>query len=84
MEENERKNAQNKVARKFNIIVTVTKVFGYFIAVLTMIITTSVTSNFGTGFLYGVSIAIATWLSTLLFEAIAEGLNLLQDINNRI
>ena len=37
-----------------------------------------------TGFLSGIAIAITTWFSTLLFEAIAEGLNLLQDIKNKL
>ena len=36
------------------------------------------------GIIAGIVIAVAVWLSTLFLEAIAEGLNLLQDIKNKL
>ena len=39
--------------------------------------------NFWIGLVFGLLIAVMTWLSTLLFEAIAEIINLLQDIKNK-
>ena len=36
------------------------------------------------GILSGLVLVALTWLSTLIFEAIAEGLNLLQDIKNKL
>jgi hypothetical protein len=59
------------------------KFIGYVGAVISAIILIG-NGEFGVGILAGLVIAIVTWFSTLLFEAIAEGLNLLQDIKNKL
>lgn len=76
-------NCSNSVADKFLLVVLIVKFIGYIGAVITAIIF-MVNGGFGLGILSGVIIAISIWCSTLLFEAIAEGLNLLQDIKNKL
>ena len=73
----------NIVANKFTLVVTIVKAIGYIVATVMGIMTMTSTNAF-LGLLCGGAIAIATWLSTLIFEAIAEGLNLLQDIKNKL
>ena len=72
----------NRVAKKFNLIVYIWKVFGYFIGFISLIVL-SQNDNFLTGLLVCVITCIITWFSTLIFEAIAEGLQLLEDIKNK-
>lgn len=80
---NDKKNImQNKVAKKFNLVIIIMKFLGYFSAFVSLIIFISL-NNFGWGLLSCFVIAVMTWLSTLIFEAIAEGLNLLEDIKNK-
>lgn len=76
-------NSSNTVANKFTLVVTITKVIGYICAVIIGIVIIA-NISFWLGLLIGVSIAIAVWFSTLIFEAIAETLNLLQDIKNSL
>lgn len=77
-------NSSNEVANKFTLVVTIGKVIGYALAIITALIIIFGMEEFLIGILSGVMIAIITWLSSLLFEAIAEGLNLLQDIKNKL
>ncbi len=69
----------NPVAEKFTTVVNAKKFIGYSLAIILLII--SIKSDY---FLYGILISVIiaseTWFSTLGFEAIAEGLNLLQEI----
>lgn len=76
-------NSSNTVANKFTLVVTIIKVIGYLGAFITAIMIMSI-GQVGIGFLSGIVIAIITWFSTLIFEAIAEALNLLQDIKNKL
>ncbi|MCI8290894.1 MAG: hypothetical protein HFJ25_01365 [Clostridia bacterium] len=76
-------NSSNTVADKFILVVMIIKFIGYVGAVISAIILIG-NGEFGVGILAGLVIAIVTWFSTLLFEAIAEGLNLLQDIKNKL
>lgn len=73
----------NPVARKFNLVVIIIKILGYFSA-FTSLITFIILKSFWFGILSFIIICIATWLSTLIFEAIAEGLNLLENIKNKL
>ncbi len=75
-------NSSNVVAQKFTIIVISTKVVGYILSIIVAIILMRVV-KFWLGLIVGLLIADITWLSTLLFEAIAEIINLLQDIKNK-
>lgn len=76
-------NSSNKVANKFTLVVLITKIVGYLCAIICGLIFMG-DEGFWFGLLIIVSIAIAVWFSTLIFEAIAETLNLLQDIKNKI
>ena len=76
-------NSSNEVAEKFIIVVMLIKVIGYSAAFI-LGLSTMMNSNFLGGLLVAGGIAIGVWLSTLLYEAIAEGLNLLQDIKNKL
>ena len=79
----------NRVAKKFKIVVTVIKILGYGYAILStlLFILASALSNMVLlavlGIVVGLLIAIGTWLACLMYEAIAEGLQLLQDIKNK-
>lgn len=75
-------NSSNVVAQKFTMIVITTKVIGYILSIIVAIILMRVV-KFWLGLIVGLLIADVTWLSTLLFEAIAEIINLLQDIKNK-
>lgn len=75
---------ENPVAQKFSLVVNVIKVIGYVSAIILACYLWSESENFLFGGGVGISIAIATWLSILIFEAIAEGLNLLQEIANKL
>lgn len=76
------KRIYNKVANKFKIVITVLKFLGYFGAFITLITFSSI-DKFIIGLCWCIGICIATWLSTLTLEAIAEGLQLLEDIKNK-
>lgn len=75
-------NSSNVVAQKFTMIVITTKVIGYILSIIVAVILMN-TIKFWVGLVVGLLIADITWLSTLLFEAIAEIINLLQDIKNK-
>ena len=78
-------NSSNVVANKFKLVVRAIKIIGYAGAIIIGIMMMSIDYfGFLAGLLTGLGIAITTWFSTLLFEAIAEGLNLLQDIKNKL
>lgn len=78
-------NSSNRVASKFTLVVTIVKFIGYIGAIIVAIVMMSIDEDMiGLGILIGIAVAIATWFSTLFFEAIAEGLNLLQDIKNKL
>lgn len=77
------KRIPNKVTTKFNIVIFIIKLLGYFGAFICLITYTQI-SNLGLGLLICVIVCIVTWLSTLIFEAIAEGLQLLEDIKNKL
>lgn len=72
----------NQVAKKFNLVVMIMKVLGYFSAFVGLIGFIGM-SEFWWGVLWCIVVSIVTWLSTLIFEAIAEGLNLLQEIRDK-
>lgn len=76
------KRIYNKVATKFNFVVWIMKFIGYMGAIITWIALANLENGL-LGFGICVVICIATWLSTLLFEAISEGLQLLEDIKNK-
>ena len=76
-------DSSNMVANKFTLIVVIIKVIGYIGAIVTLI-AFLIHGEIGQGFLFGIIIAVITWFSTLAFEAIAEILNLLQDIKNKL
>lgn len=76
-------NSSNTVAKKFILVVTIMKFIGYLGAVIVAIVFMSM-DEVGIGILSGIITTIITWLSTLIFEAIAEALNLLQDIKNKL
>ena len=72
----------NPVAKKFSLVVIVMKVIGYLSAFIGLIAWMSL-DELGLGCLFFIVAFIVTWLSTLIFEAIAEGLNLLQEIRDK-
>lgn len=76
------KRKYNKVATKFNFVVWIIKFLGYLGGIITWIVLANLENGLA-GFVICVVICIATWLSTLLFEAISEGLQLLEDIKNK-
>ncbi len=69
----------NKVAFKFLIVINIMKLLGYGASIIGFIVWLNLEET-GSAFLCLILGAIGTWLSTLIFEAIAEGLNLLQKI----
>lgn len=79
---NNNKRIYNKVATKFNFVVWIIKFLGYLGGIITWIALANL-DNGWTGFGICIVICIMTWLSTLLFEAISEGLQLLEDIKNK-
>lgn len=80
---NNEKQIKNKVANKFNFVVMIVKCIGYLLAI-TIFICFIQMDKFLVGLGWCVGLSFATWLSTLIMEAIAEGLNLLQDIKNKL
>lgn len=72
----------NKVAAKFSIIVSIIKFIGYLASIIAFITFLSLEET-GLAFLYLICGSIVTLFSTLLFEAMAEGLQLLEDIKNK-
>ena len=77
------KQIKNKVANKFNFVVMIVKCFGYLSAIIIFICFIQM-DKFLVGLGCCVVLCVTTWLSTLIMEAIAEGLNLLQDIKNKL
>ena len=73
----------NKVATKFNIVVYIIRIIGYFSGFVSLIILAQ-NNSFLLGLVVCASTCIVTWLSTLFFVAIAEGLQLLQDIKEKL
>lgn len=73
----------NKVATKFNIVVYIIRIIGYFSGFVSLIILAQ-NNSFLLGLVVCVITCIVTWLSTLFFVAIAEGLQLLQDIKEKL
>ena len=76
-------NSSNAVANKFILVVNIVKFIGYIAAIILGLILIG-QGIILLGILGAIIIAIITWFSTLMFEAIAEGLNLLQDIKNKL
>ena len=76
------KKIYNRIARKFDLVVWIIKFLGYLGGIISLIILTSL-DDFIIGLVVCIVTCIVTWLSTLLFEAIAEGLQLLEDIKNK-
>lgn len=76
------KSYTNTVASKFSLVVSIMKFLGYGATIIGFI---ALFSNEEQGFAFICLICggIVTWLSTLFFEAIAEGLQLLEDIKNK-
>ena len=72
----------NKVASKFSLVVNIMKFLGYFATIIGFFALFSIEEQ-GFAFLCLICGVIVTWLSTLFFEAIAEGLQLLEDIKNK-
>ncbi len=73
----------NAVAFKFKIVVRIIQFVGY-IGALIVAILYMVLEQFWLGIAFGIAIAVFTWFSKLIFEAIAEGLQLLEDIKNKL
>lgn len=73
----------NKVATKFNVVVYIIRFLGYFSGFISLIILAQ-NNSFSLGLVVCVITCIVTWLSTLFFVAIAEGLQLLQDIKEKL
>jgi len=73
-----KKEYTNFVAKKFDLVILIIKGLGYSVAVIMALM-----NAFDLGIWIGIFVAIATWLSTLILEAVAEGLQLLEDIKNK-
>ena len=73
----------NKVALKFTTVSSIIQVIGYTIAILYGL-WAMVNVSFFNGLIIGVIIGFTVFFSTLLYEAIAEIINLLQDIKNKM
>ena len=73
---------KNKIASKFKIVANILRFFGYGMAILWAILHIA-DYEAGFGIFVGIAIAIITWLSCLFWEAIAEALQLLEDIKNK-
>lgn len=78
----ESRKIENKVANKFKIVANILKFLGYGGAILCTIVIMA-NGEAGAGILGGIVIAIATWFGCLFWEAVAEGLQLLEDIKNK-
>lgn len=73
---------KNKIANKFKLVVNILKFLGYSGAILFVVIS-MIEGEGGYGILIGIGIAIATWFGCLFWEAVAEILQLLEDIKNK-
>lgn len=80
---NNNRRTYNKVATKFNAVVIIMKFLGYGASIIGFFGIIKSLEETGMAFLCLIGGIIATWLSTLIFEAIAEGLQLLQDIKDK-
>ncbi len=76
------RDINNPVAKKFNFLVMTMKIIGYFSAFISLITFISL-GKFWFGLGIFISALGGVWLSTLIFEAIAEALNLLQEIRDK-
>lgn len=76
-------NLQNVIAQKLTVIVFTIKVIGYLVAICVGI-ATIINVNLGYGLIIGVCIAVAVFFSTLIYEALAELINLLHEIKNKL
>ena len=76
-------NSSNVIAKKIEIFVMFVKVVACILAIINLVILSSETGKFLIPLLVSVGIIAVAWISTLMLEAIAEGLNLLQDIKNK-
>ncbi len=74
---------RNVVAFKFTIVVRIIQFIGYIGAIIVAILY-MVLEQFWLGIVLGIAIAVFTWFSKLIFEAISEGLRLLQDIKDKL
>lgn len=79
----DKQEQENKISAKFNLIVFTIKVIGYIIALFSGLVI-MVNVNFWGGLILGLVIAIVVFFSTLIYEALAEIINLLQDIKNKL
>lgn len=79
---NNNKRIYNKVATKFNFVVWIIKFLGYLGGIISWIVFANLDKGW-IGFVICIITCIITWFSTLLFEAISEGLQLLEDIKNK-
>lgn len=79
---NNNKRIYNKVATKFNFVVWIMKFLGYVGGIISWIVFANLDNGL-MGFVICIITCIITWFSTLLFEAISEGLQLLEDIKNK-
>lgn len=78
---------KNKIAGKFKLVATILKVLGYGGAILSAIAIMLVSEMKLEGILAGIGVALLvsliTWFSCLTWEAIAEIIQLLEDIKNK-
>lgn len=78
---------KNKIAGKFKLVATILKIIGYggaILAALVIILRSEMEAN---GIILGIIVALIasliTWFSCLTWEAIAEIIQLLEDIKNK-
>lgn len=71
----------NKVAKKFRLIIDIIQIIGYIISGLIFVAALLDLNLYC--LIYGVIVALSTWFSTLFLEAIAEIIELLDNIKNK-
>ena len=81
-------NEQNRVAKKFKIVVSVLRILGYGTAIISALLAVlfifiDLLEATLVCLIYAIALAVGTWFACLTYEAIAEGLQLLQDIKNK-
>lgn len=78
---------KNKIANKFKLVVTLLKFLGYGGAIISALIIILASEMELAGIVVGLLVALVvsliTWFSCLSWEAIAEVLQLLEDIKNK-
>ena len=78
---------RNPVAAKFAGVAATIKTLGYGAAIVLALLIMASFDMEGEGvllaFITGLSIAVTTWFACLIWEAIAEALQLLEDIKNK-